>query len=113
VNLLRGRSTYAYNASDQLIGRNGNKQFTYDANGNMLITPKGVASCEQANNRLVFVDRPRTVYRYTYDGDGKRLSAGIAGALPLLPVRGDAPGRSRTGTECRTGRWGVRVRLCR
>ncbi len=72
-----GTTTYTYDAADELT-QAGATAYGYDSNGNE--TSAGTRTFGyDLDNRLVTTTSGATTTSYTYDGDGNRLRASIAG----------------------------------
>ncbi len=77
VNGANEVTTYTYNADDELLvkdGPSGRCDFTWDANGNML-GQCGETWAYNDADQITSVTENGATMRYTYDGDGKRLTA--------------------------------------
>ncbi len=75
--VTRGTAVFTYNADDELLlkdGPSGRCDYTWDANGNML-SQCGETWAYNDANQLTSVTKNADTMTFTYDGDGKRLTA--------------------------------------
>ncbi len=90
--LSKNGTTHSYNALHQLL-QEGDSQYTYDANGNLIsfTTPSGQTTLHyDALDRLVKVITPQDTVEYSYDPFNRRIAKKSNGEITHFLYQGNA-----------------------
>jgi len=107
--LSAGETNYTYDSANRIIQMNGTP-YEYDANGNLLSVGESVYYEYDFEDRLISFNDGTDIYKYSYDGDGNRLTQTVSGSvydeqysyiydinagLPRLLVEKDSQGNTK------------------